>query len=585
MSTSFTYRPLTKNSEIRVLLLEPASNRDATLKGSFQHIDLLDHYFTDPYTALSYVWGNPTAADRIVLDSRGSGITITANLAAALRDIRHSTRVHHVWVDALCINQQDIPERNQQVPLMRDIYYGASRTIIYLGSPNPEAELILRRVSRSTPTDANTIRDLVFVPEQERSDNKVLREALDALTKDLVTRPWFERVWTYQELILSKDPWVQFGRLKVQWTELCNIFPRPSVAPGKSNEVLTGMNRVRDAFHVSTKEKYDTRKLWQILKSRIGSRATDPRDMIYANLGVHSDRHIVKEQIKVDYNKTIRDVFIEAGHYVVKNGTLGEALYGITNSPLRSILPSWVPDWGVEISPELLKKEQAKMSGSVPSSLNNDLLFVTDKAYSLDVERITSLIPPPESFPSSEVSQRALGKAVFAFPQDTATSSLLRGLWTRFTVSLSTARPGDPHPTTWLDGLDNRSVQITMTRVMEYFIAPVYRHTRSRLAFLSDDTITIVHEDVCLGDSIVILAAPFDRADCTHEGEVPGLQMVTRRLESDRSCKVGGGIVDKPRLNKPAPRTHHCRLIGRQEMRVFTQTFWKPDHPVALVIH
>lgn len=69
-------------------------------------------------------------------------VNITANLGAVLRDIRDMNKVLTIWVDALCINQDDIFERNQQVRIMGEIYRQASSTIIYLGPTSQDIDLL-----------------------------------------------------------------------------------------------------------------------------------------------------------------------------------------------------------------------------------------------------------------------------------------------------------------------------------------------------------------------------------------------------------------------------------------------------------
>ncbi|PMD38060.1 hypothetical protein L207DRAFT_431857, partial [Hyaloscypha variabilis F] len=85
------------------------------------------------YEALSYVWGDPNALTHIKVN--GTTLHVTANLNAALRRLRHSSTMRCLWVDALCINQQDVLEKQQQIALMRDIYASATAVAMWLGEP------------------------------------------------------------------------------------------------------------------------------------------------------------------------------------------------------------------------------------------------------------------------------------------------------------------------------------------------------------------------------------------------------------------------------------------------------------------
>jgi hypothetical protein len=101
-------------------------------------------------------------------------------------------------IDRVCIDQNNIPERNHQVGLMRQIYSLAQNTIIHLGDSNDECEKVMNAAL------------------QEPLDSHLRQLAID----QILSRPWFTRVWIYQELVLSKDPWAQCGRRRIRWDAL-----------------------------------------------------------------------------------------------------------------------------------------------------------------------------------------------------------------------------------------------------------------------------------------------------------------------------------------------------------------------------
>src|SRR5437773_7631062 len=116
-SPSRIYKRLPDDT-IRVLILKSGEPNDP-LRGSFKlqrfphgriEVDAL------PYEALSYTWGAPGFPERITFAS--SEIPITQNLFDALIRIRDTKEPREVWIDALCINQQDKNEKSQQIPLM-----------------------------------------------------------------------------------------------------------------------------------------------------------------------------------------------------------------------------------------------------------------------------------------------------------------------------------------------------------------------------------------------------------------------------------------------------------------------------------
>ncbi|KAF3016544.1 hypothetical protein E8E14_012185 [Neopestalotiopsis sp. 37M] len=89
------------------------------------------------FDALSYVWGDPSSTTDISVNGRR--VSVTKNLSTALEYAREHLHQRNpdlwIWADAICINQTDIPEKNQQVPLMRDIYAQAGTVFCWLGLP------------------------------------------------------------------------------------------------------------------------------------------------------------------------------------------------------------------------------------------------------------------------------------------------------------------------------------------------------------------------------------------------------------------------------------------------------------------
>lgn len=128
------YQVLVENDAIRLILLQPSSTEDAEIRCKVVHtrLSLYELNTIDHYTALSYVWGSSTSTGTIWVDE--SQVAVTANLYSALRDLRDTTKMLPLWVDAICINQSNNEEKAQQISLMGRIYATATHTIIYLGA-------------------------------------------------------------------------------------------------------------------------------------------------------------------------------------------------------------------------------------------------------------------------------------------------------------------------------------------------------------------------------------------------------------------------------------------------------------------
>jgi len=145
---AFKYSPLNaEKNEIRVLRLDPPSSSTSAISAHLEHIPL--DALAD-YTALSYTWGDNKKSETLILN--GSAFAITKNLAEALRVLRNlGKHIHYLWIDAICINQDDPQEKSHEVLRMFDIYLHADRVIIWLGEATEESDRaieILLQLSR-----------------------------------------------------------------------------------------------------------------------------------------------------------------------------------------------------------------------------------------------------------------------------------------------------------------------------------------------------------------------------------------------------------------------------------------------------
>jgi hypothetical protein len=134
------------------------------------------------YNALSYVWGDPECVCDIEVN--GKVAKITKSLAEALQSIRSNTSIRVIWVDAICINQQDDGEKSWQVQEMAAIYKRAARVVSWLGPVTAQAELTLATLGNLKRTPSSTFIRLL---DQWRPPNRLssaLKDATSILLED-----------------------------------------------------------------------------------------------------------------------------------------------------------------------------------------------------------------------------------------------------------------------------------------------------------------------------------------------------------------------------------------------------------------
>ena len=352
--------------QIRLLTLHPGSEEEEDVKCHLEHVSLEDN---PEFTALSYVWGDPTDTRTILLHN--IPFPVTKNLHAALRSIRcRFPELSALWVDALCINQQDLPERSCQVPLMQFIYGQAKHTIVWFGPGNElskrAVQLMIEMKNTLQPQDnpwfgqksKNTLYTRYGAAAHPMTHLLDRLEAWNTLTY-LVNVPWWTRVWIAQEIKLSKDPILLWGEDALSWIQceeamvMTNLWLSLVAYDRDFRDVHSEpqlKNGMRNALAVvelcqSHLDEEPQRGLFHLMNSFSLNGATDPRDKVYALLGLAIDNH--SESIIPNYESPVSVVYAEsAKDIIIREGNLQVLSYcsGLS-TPRDAAIPSWAPDW------------------------------------------------------------------------------------------------------------------------------------------------------------------------------------------------------------------------------------------------
>jgi hypothetical protein len=210
-SKSFSYKPVVGKEEIRVLRLEPG--KTGGLKGELVHVQLNDN---PAYEALSYAWGPPVKPYAITLPN--GNLRITESLFTGLIRLRRRGKSRLLWIDQLCINQDDNMEKSQQILLMSRIYSLASRVLVWLGEDEGNGSIALRLLEEIGKMDTSNL------PERLVSRAWMRENGLPASGErawyallNFWRRPWFRRAWVVQEFVLAKDALMICGDAQLSW--------------------------------------------------------------------------------------------------------------------------------------------------------------------------------------------------------------------------------------------------------------------------------------------------------------------------------------------------------------------------------
>jgi hypothetical protein len=435
----YRYSSLPSNRHIRLLHIHPLPQRSADKSPSpfyndkeTIHISVETHSLDDKpeYDALSYTWGNPITVYRDAnaahesakifersckIICEGKAMEVTVNLHDALLAIRRipregsyekvggQDRASYIWIDAICINQDDISERNSQVKIMDQIYSNAQMTIIWLGRDDEftrEAGAVIQSLSKLSMDQASLMRQAPEVLESRDYEALGLPKINDMqwlAVYAFLNRNWFQRLWIIQEVALARRTAVLCGLLMMSWgwiTYCSDILQTSrwydavsnianSYMDGKAfsvvgrkldrplkqkllyqadrNEIfdptraILGISNVRAGFGIEDdiikcSPNYKIHSLASMLGLFRSSVSTEPRDKVYGLLGLlmedsQPDSDLL--EIVPDYNKPVETVYLEAAWFQLNTAKDLSILGQVQDSSLTSFpnLPSWVPDY------------------------------------------------------------------------------------------------------------------------------------------------------------------------------------------------------------------------------------------------
>jgi hypothetical protein len=334
---------------IRILRLLPDSRRDNVIKCELETVLFTPSYSS--YTALSYVWG-ASSQQSVLMLLNGKVFRIYQSLHLAFLQLRHPEKVIRLWIDAICINQDPKnPEKAVQVGLMSRIYRQASNVLIWLGPSTDSTNHAMDCINRA---DAKEICSGNF----------------NINVMELLSRPWFQRTWTIQEMMLnSKSPIMLCGSRFISWrslsiAQLCSMLTSMALDSKPDDgaiQILTLGSRSSQFLESPIGLLRGGREIMQLqggylsvnplysaLELSKRSQASDPRDRIYGVRGLIRE-DIAQHLPPVNYDQDISRVYQDAAAFILRREVsallfLRFALPLWTRRPLET-WPSWVPDF------------------------------------------------------------------------------------------------------------------------------------------------------------------------------------------------------------------------------------------------
>ncbi|KFY70380.1 hypothetical protein V499_09216 [Pseudogymnoascus sp. VKM F-103] len=315
---TFTYSALPQDKDCtRLVRVEPAGNNDDPIS-----CILIDVVFGDrpKYQALSYMWGDETSKLKILLN--GTEFRVTQNLFDALQFLRREPKRGPVWIDAISINQANIPERNRQLQMMPYIYVRAHTVLVWLGKKYAKYESADSKECVETgpePARKNTLDEAIRPPTSSTvdadcspipaGDGRAGGEA--AFAEEVRTDRYWDRVWIIQEIGRAYRIQVCFGHRRIMdWESFIKLIAYK--APKE---------RFGGPYHLDElrKQKYKGgHSLRNLLENHRDALCTDQRDKVYGLVGLAADAR----GFPMDYGKREIDVWTDTMRFMNDHGLL-----------------------------------------------------------------------------------------------------------------------------------------------------------------------------------------------------------------------------------------------------------------------
>ncbi|EAA27267.2 HET-domain-containing protein [Neurospora crassa] len=377
----YPYEPLQSKEHIRLLRLEPpvasSTQNIPVISATLREVNLsaVGESPCPPYKALSYEWGsppsNPSDTPTMLLDNHL--IRIRQNLYDALQSILHN---HHrlygesplyLWVDALCINQLDDWEKGHQVQLMKTIYWDAETVIVWLG------------MGTACTGEAMELLKMEWKDLHEyMEEGNLSRKERQGITDLYCNATYWRRVWILQEFVLARDYVVLCNRAFVtkrcfergpkiaRWWSVKEARRKSRAHTNRPSPVLfwkapvERMIALRNLFPRPSEvwePSGPTLDKWLDTVYSYGFKATDPRDYVFALLGISHDRDDL--EIVPNYELSTSEVYgMVISTYEARPRTV--SLHHTTKNNLADLL-GIARDRALELQ-QILKAEAEDMS-------------------------------------------------------------------------------------------------------------------------------------------------------------------------------------------------------------------------------
>jgi hypothetical protein len=266
-----------------------------------------------------------------------------------------------IWVDAICINQNDLYEKSCQVNMMGLIYSNAKKVVVWLGAEERHTRhaveflgllsAALRKSNyRRDPGIRDRDDDLRAPYEDKTTFLRLLRDAPQSSRvfqglSGLLSRTYWERVWIIQEISKAGEAKIRCGELKIDLDAILCAGAHHTELSERNRSLLAAISQFRTQERGIPGASLRMPLINAMILSRF-SLATDERDKVYAILGLTSDGNDLVPTLS--YVDPVQDVFERLTAKIIQTQQPTHALSLARRAPLSFRFPDsppWAIDW------------------------------------------------------------------------------------------------------------------------------------------------------------------------------------------------------------------------------------------------
>lgn len=331
--------PLSPN-EFRLLCLTDACNKNYPIHATLETYS--DDIYPD-YETVSYTWGGEDGNSRlcrpIFIGPYWDVLPQTENCWQLLQFVRPTRGIRLIWIDAVCIDQNNTKERGIQVSKMAQIYRQCTKVILYLGP------------------------DIVPILDDRLPRRQGLHTMDPESLKRVLMHRYFTRIWVIQELILAPRAVV-----RVDQTDF--------YVDSTTQDIFSQWEQTAAPWlQYATRQRLEVSGSYEALKIISRSQSTDPRDRLFGILGLLPG----SSQLRPDYSLSSQHIWIGFFAHCLFRQNSPWFLYHATGVHHQSPTPSWVPQWSLMQHWEYITPPNHKCEG-IATSIHKDLTIIYNGA-------------------------------------------------------------------------------------------------------------------------------------------------------------------------------------------------------------